>query len=233
MNEPLLNLGPRQRMAPALGLENSAYLKKYSNKQKNNLQRKNATEDFRKTLKLARFICVVVCFSAILNWDKQTSLANRFPEPESIAKVASRDEAPVTRRRLPPPRIRHDTGRPNTMQNNVAKPVMKKKKFSGLRVRRNAMKPTRKYNPNPSIVIPPNLEALLSDIKEPMSKSHVPIFWHILKSGGTTVKDAAGVCLRKVEASESGVLDNHGKDQSIQKVRISNGMIEYANGENT
>lgn len=56
------------------------------------------------------------------------------------------------------------------------------------------------------------------------------MFYDLFFKGGTTVKDAAGMCLGKVEASESGVLDGHASDSSLKKVQISQGTIQYVNG---
>jgi len=56
------------------------------------------------------------------------------------------------------------------------------------------------------------------DITEPWDPSDVPIFLHIPKAGGSTVKDIIGTCHRFVMASEKGVLDGHGDDADISIV---------------
>jgi len=42
-----------------------------------------------------------------------------------------------------------------------------------------------------------------------------PIFWHIPKAGGSSVKDVIGSCHRHVMATEFGVTDGHGADTEI------------------
>ena len=46
------------------------------------------------------------------------------------------------------------------------------------------------------------------DINNDQRPSGIPIFWHILKSGGTTIKLMYQQCYHLVEACESGVLEN-------------------------
>jgi len=235
LNEPL-SPGPRQRLVLPMGLENSAYLKKkHSKKRRYNQHKKNADEDFRKTLKVARgVICIFVCLTIVL-WENQASLGT----PISLSELGNdARNADHDRKQLPPQQQRHDENYTSKKVvrgsqekiSDQAKTMLRNRNDADLQIPRNARKPTRPYKSNPSIVIPSNLNALLSDVGKPISHSDVPFFWHILKSGGTTVKDAAGMCLGKVEASESGVLDGHGNDQSLQKVQISHGKIEYANG---
>jgi hypothetical protein len=98
---------------------------------------------------------------------------------------------------------------------------------------RNAIRPQHYSLPNPSQRIPEDLEQFYTDSSIPLSENDVPIFWHILKSGGTTFKDMYGECFNFVEASESGVLNGHINDPEIGKVQIAEGGITYANGENT
>lgn len=101
-----------------------------------------------------------------------------------------------------------------------------------LNVPRTAMKPSKYSPPNPKLQIPSNLDGFLTDIKKDMGQTNdVPLFWHVLKSGGTTMKDAIGMCLNKVEASESGVLDGHISDRRLQKIKIGQGPIQYVNGK--
>lgn len=53
------------------------------------------------------------------------------------------------------------------------------------------------------------------DSWSPYSPKDVPIYFHIPKAGGSTVKDVIGSCLRMVMASEFGVTDGHDKDTEI------------------
>eukprot|EP01083_Nonionella_stella_P221525 791369_1 len=102
-----------------------------------------------------------------------------------------------------------------------------------VRKREGTMKQINQSDSNNLVAIPNNIESFLRDVHEPIVKNDVPFFWHILKSGGTSVKDAIGMCLDLVEASESGILQGHDNDSSLEKVRIANGKIEYANVDTT
>lgn len=110
--------------------------------------------------------------------------------------------------------------------------MMERIQKATLNVPRTAMKPSKFSPPNPKLQIPSNLDGFLTDIKKDMGQTNdVPLFWHVLKSGGTTMKDAIGMCLNKVEASETGVLDGHISDQQLQKIKIGQGPIQYVNGK--
>lgn len=50
------------------------------------------------------------------------------------------------------------------------------------------------------------------DSWDPWEPSDVPVFFHIPKSGGSTIKDVMGTCHRFVMASEAGVTDGHIND---------------------
>jgi len=63
------------------------------------------------------------------------------------------------------------------------------------------------------------------DISEPWDASDVPIFLHIPKAGGSTIKDIIGTCHRFVMASEKGVLDGHGDDADISIVYPGGGPV--------
>ena len=47
---------------------------------------------------------------------------------------------------------------------------------------------------------------------QPHDPKDVPIFWHVPKAGGSTVKDIVGACHGRVIANENGVLFGHDKD---------------------
>ena len=67
-----------------------------------------------------------------------------------------------------------------------------------------------KVDPDGSI----HLEELgnFKDTTEPWDSKEVPIFLHIPKAGGSTVKDIMGTCHRFVMATETGILDGHVDD---------------------
>jgi len=67
-----------------------------------------------------------------------------------------------------------------------------------------------------SISIPPLIDSNLCDIEEARGGgvTHVtPFYWHIPKSGGTSIQDYALDCLKLTVASEVGVLDGHQNDK--------------------
>merc|ERR1719410_1069330 len=66
------------------------------------------------------------------------------------------------------------------------------------------------------------------DTNEPfVRKVDVPFFWHIPKSGGTSLKNMYSQCYNMVEASESGIANGHDQDTSLSVVVIEEG--KYAN----
>jgi len=56
------------------------------------------------------------------------------------------------------------------------------------------------------------------DLWDPYEVTDVPIFWHIPKAGGSTIKDVVGSCHRFTMATEFGVTDGHDKDTKIAVV---------------
>jgi hypothetical protein len=50
------------------------------------------------------------------------------------------------------------------------------------------------------------------DSWDPWEATDMPVFFHIPKSGGSTIKDIMGTCHRFVLASEAGVTDGHDQD---------------------
>lgn len=47
---------------------------------------------------------------------------------------------------------------------------------------------------------------------DPVEDSDIPVFWHIPKAGGSTMKDIMGACYRLILASEAGILEGHADD---------------------
>lgn len=92
-----------------------------------------------------------------------------------------------------------------------------------------ARQATRFSSPKPDLQIPENLERHFTDTNKPISPTNIPLFWHILKSGGTSMKHGIAFCLGKVEASESGIVDGHEHDTRIEKVKVGEG--NYINGK--
>lgn len=60
--------------------------------------------------------------------------------------------------------------------------------------------------------------ANFEDTWEPYNEKSIPIYWHIPKAGGSTVKDTIGACHRLVMATEFGITDGHDQDTEIAVV---------------
>lgn len=56
------------------------------------------------------------------------------------------------------------------------------------------------------------------DTGDKFLKTDVPIFWHVPKAGGSTIKDVAGSCHRLVMASNVGVSGGHANDTELEIV---------------
>jgi hypothetical protein len=206
--------------SPRLGssagrLETSADLKRRSTKAFQ-LESSNSARNFGKTLRFARFFILGSLVTALIKWE------NHFRPRHGVLTDSPEPQGAIDE--LLKPRM----GRPDPAETQA---MLRRVERAYLDVPRSALNPTKYTPPNPALTIPRNLDILLADIDKPHSPSDVPFFWHILKSGGTTTKDAAGMCLKKVEASESGILEGHQLDQVIQKVHLSGGAIEYVNGK--
>jgi len=53
------------------------------------------------------------------------------------------------------------------------------------------------------------------DSWDPYDKTDIPIFWHIPKAGGSSIKDSMGGCHRFVQATEFGITDGHDADTEV------------------
>ena len=68
--------------------------------------------------------------------------------------------------------------------------------------------------------IPSALRDNLADLSDP-EQGYLPVFWHVLKSGGTAVQDICVLCLGLTAASEIGALKGHGEDLSLRILEIN------------
>jgi len=60
-----------------------------------------------------------------------------------------------------------------------------------------------------------------SDIDQPFNKQvDLPFFWHVPRTGGTTLNDILAECLQLTVASNSGVFEGHGDDVELQIVHF-------------
>ena len=85
-------------------------------------------------------------------------------------------------------------------------------------------------------VIEPGKEFLqpyryFADLSTPTRKTDSNFFFHIPRSGGQTIKDVVGKCLQKTLASEVGVRDGHGQDDTLQVVDFNG--ANYVNVDTT
>ena len=90
--------------------------------------------------------------------------------------------------------------------------------------------------PNPSTnnnLIPSTLRNL-ADLSDPYSKElkEMPFFWHLAKSGGTSLKHMYSDCYGLVEACESGVAEGHHRDITLKVVTLESGW-KFANVDTT
>lgn len=53
------------------------------------------------------------------------------------------------------------------------------------------------------------------DTWDPYETTDIPMFWHIPKAGGSSIKDAMGGCHRFIQATEFGVTDGHINDKEV------------------
>jgi hypothetical protein len=74
------------------------------------------------------------------------------------------------------------------------------------------------YDPEHEYLSPLRHFSDLSDPHRP--DSDTAFFFHVPRSGGSTVKTILGKCLRLVQASEVGVRDGHGTDPSLQVLEV-------------
>jgi hypothetical protein len=70
-----------------------------------------------------------------------------------------------------------------------------------------------------------------ADVLNSPRSSDSNYFFHIPRSGGQTIKEIAGKCLNKVLASEVGVRDGHGQDETLQTIEYNGG--NYVNVDTT
>ena len=60
-----------------------------------------------------------------------------------------------------------------------------------------------------------------ADVDQPYNKqSDLPFFWHVPRTGGTTMNDILVDCLQLTVASNSGVFEGHGDDVELQVVHF-------------
>lgn len=59
-----------------------------------------------------------------------------------------------------------------------------------------------------------------ADLWDPLLEDDIPVFWHIAKAGGSTIKDIMGSCHRFIMATEAGSFEGHANDTILAVVNI-------------
>jgi hypothetical protein len=70
-----------------------------------------------------------------------------------------------------------------------------------------------------------------SDSMEEFGDTMTPYFFHVPRSGGESMKEIVGVCLKKVQANSVGIREGHGADPTLQIVTIEE--ARYVNVDTT
>ena len=77
-------------------------------------------------------------------------------------------------------------------------------------------------------------ESILDHFADSMTEfedTMTPFFFHVPRSGGQTIKDVVGLCLKKVQANSVGIREGHDSDTALQVVTIDN--ARYVNVDTT
>jgi len=69
------------------------------------------------------------------------------------------------------------------------------------------------------MALPDVIEMNLADIDEPFTENETPLFFHVPKSGGSSLKQYYGICMHLVTASQNGIV-GHEQDEELQIVHI-------------
>lgn len=70
-----------------------------------------------------------------------------------------------------------------------------------------------------------------ADVRDVPRRTDTAFFFHVPRSGGSTVKDMLGKCMRLIQASEVGVRDGHDADASLQILTVQENR--YVNVDTT
>jgi len=73
----------------------------------------------------------------------------------------------------------------------------------------------------------------LADVDDlPLQQNDIPFFFHVPRSGGSTMKDIMGSCFGMVMASDVGARDGHKYDKTLQVIEDSEGS-KFVNVDTT
>ena len=88
-------------------------------------------------------------------------------------------------------------------------------------------------NEESSIPLPESLNNIADISTYPISKNDIPLYFHIPRSGGSTVQEIMESCLGLVGASDFGALDEHEPDPKTLEIITSREGIRYGNVDTT
>lgn len=179
---------------------------------------KESTERMKEKLTFLRYMGLILILVLMMpdkavnhNMDAEKSVRKTKSSINQFSSVASNPRVPPKRRKKTRRGRRTDGSAEERKKSSNASSHQDDRKKSNatneVKKREGTTKHSNQFGSNIAVVLPSNIELFLRDVHEPIEKNDVPFFWHILKSGGTSVKDAIGMCLGLVEASESGELE--------------------------
>mmetsp|Transcript_779 Transcript_779/g.1530 ORF Transcript_779/g.1530 Transcript_779/m.1530 type:complete len:1025 (+) Transcript_779:524-3598(+) len=92
-----------------------------------------------------------------------------------------------------------------------------------------AMGNLRPKPPDPVVQLPSSFESLVNVDELPFQRGiDIPFYWHIPRSGGGTVNDVLGSCLKLTLAADAGASEGHGHEDSLKKVTFAR-SVTYVN----
>jgi len=159
--------------------------KQSETKDKRMRRRQNVERNiFLKTLGFAKVLLVSLCIILMIRY--QTNLTNTSNYGGEVVE----DEFASS--------LRNDSRRDGEgrliIRENNNQIITGGAEIEAQTISRGAKKPRHYLKPNPSLQIPPTIDVHYADImsRQKPDDTSVPVFWHILKSGGTSVKDMYG-----------------------------------------
>mmetsp|Transcript_15627 Transcript_15627/g.18160 ORF Transcript_15627/g.18160 Transcript_15627/m.18160 type:complete len:480 (+) Transcript_15627:60-1499(+) len=197
--------------------------------------RSQSKTQFVKTLNVAKLALVVILLIVNIHFFPRlyTSLQRHQSNDEQFDEL---NDEEIEKRYKMAIEAAGETNERRGMPEHIRQEIKAKLKLikeSELHVKRFAMKPSRIREHNLSVKIPEAIDQMYQDITTASLDSDIPVFWHILKSGGTSIKDIFGSCMHMVEATEAGVLNGHINDSKIEKMLLGENGIEYVNVDTT
>ncbi len=92
--------------------------------------------------------------------------------------------------------------------------------------------PNQDLSPGENVRLSKSLQ-MLADLDDmPLKESDVPFFFHVPRSGGSTVKDILGSCIGFVQASDVGARHGHKHDKTLEVMQEKDGS-QFVNVDTT